>query len=132
MLFRQSSLSLHVKHEITPANKFDDEKESRGCLKAGVEANQERMIGGCLEHMLLCLHPVDILAIGLDIDAAEETYYTYLIIGDQFLFDHLHGVDAFGFLQLHHQHFGVAAAANDANEVKVSQRNGFASIVSLS
>lgn len=31
------------------------------CLKTGVEADQEGMIGGLLENMLFCLDPVNVL-----------------------------------------------------------------------
>ena len=34
----------------------------------------------------------------------------------------LHGVDSFGAFQFDHQHLGVAAAADDADQFKISQR----------
>lgn len=55
------------------------------------------MVRGGLEHVLLRLDPVDVL-----------------VVGDERLLDDLHRVDAARLLQLHHQHLGVAAAADDA------------------
>lgn len=41
-----------------------EEKEMHSpafCLKTGVEADQEGMIGGLLEYMLFCLDPINVL-----------------------------------------------------------------------
>lgn len=45
----------------------------------------------------------------------------YLVVVDQLLLDDLHGVDALRLLQLHQQHLGVAASADDPQEVEVGQ-----------
>lgn len=45
----------------------------------------------------------------------------YLVVIDQLLLHDLHGVDALRLLQLHQQHLGVAASADDPQEVKVCQ-----------
>ena len=97
-------LALHVEHEVAAADELDDEEESAGSLEAGVETHEEGVVGGRLEDVLLRLHPVDVL-----------------VVGDKLLLDHLHGVDPLGGLELHHQHLGVGAAADDLDHVEVAE-----------
>ena len=61
VLLRQPPLSLHMKHEVAAAHELDDEKEPRGRLEAGMEAHQERMVGGRLKNVLFRLNPINIL-----------------------------------------------------------------------
>ena len=61
VLFRQSSLSLHMEHKIATTHKFDDEKKPRGSLEAGMEADQKRMVRGRFENVFLRLNPINIL-----------------------------------------------------------------------
>ena len=56
-------------------------------LEAAVQPDEEGVVGGGLEDVLLGLHPVDVL-----------------VVRHQLLLDHLHGVDALVLLQLHHQY----------------------------
>lgn len=74
-------------HKIPASNELDDEEQPAGGLEAGVQPHQEGVVGGGLEHMLLRLHPVDVL-----------------VIRHQSLLDHLHRVHAFCALQFYHQH----------------------------
>jgi hypothetical protein len=50
-----------MKHEVTPTNKLNDKEEAARGLEAGVEPNEEGMIGSCFKHMLLRLNPINIL-----------------------------------------------------------------------
>ena len=95
---------LHVEHQISSSDELDDKEESAWSLEAGMETHQERVVGGCLEHVLLCLDPVNVL-----------------VVGDQLLLDHLHGVDPLGGLELHHQHLGVGSSPDDLDHVEVTQ-----------
>ena len=61
VFLRQTALALHVEHEVSAADKLDDEEEPRGRLEAAVQAHQERVVGGRLEDVLLGLHPVNVL-----------------------------------------------------------------------
>lgn len=45
----------------------------------------------------------------------------YLIIIDQLLLHHLHGIDSLRLLQLNQQHLGVAASADHPQQIKVCQ-----------
>ena len=45
----------------------------------------------------------------------------YLVVIDQLLLHHLHGVDALRLLQLHQQHLGVAASADHPQQIEVGQ-----------
>lgn len=54
-------LPLHVEHEISAAHKLYDEEESGWRLEAGVQTHQEGVVGGRLKHVLLGLHPVNVL-----------------------------------------------------------------------
>ena len=56
-------------------------------LEAAVQPDEEGVVGGGLEDVLLGLHPVDVL-----------------VVRHQLLLDHLHRVDPLVLLQLHHQH----------------------------
>ena len=69
-------MPLHVIHEITASDEFDDEEQARWCLKAGVQTDKERMIRGLFEDVFFTLNPVDIL----------------VVVDDRFL-DHFHGVE---------------------------------------
>ena len=61
VLLRESALALHVEHEVAAADELDDEEEPRRSLEAAVQAHQERVVRGRLEHVLLRLHPIDVL-----------------------------------------------------------------------
>lgn len=102
VLLRQPPLPLHVEHEVAPAHELDDEEQPGGRLEARVQADEEGVVGGGLEDVLLRLHPVDVL-----------------VVGDEGLLYHLHGVDALCLLQLHHQHLGVGAAAYHSDQLEV-------------
>ena len=105
----QAALALHVVHQVTAAQVLDHEEETRVGLEAGVQAHQERMIGGLLEHVLLGLHPVDVL-----------------VVVDDRLLDHLHRVAFLGLLVLGEEHFGVRAAADHLDELELVQADLFA------
>lgn len=75
MLFGQFLLVLHMEHQIAAGDEFDDEKQSRiglktkkwkvrntKNLKAGMEADEKRVVGGSLEHGFLRLDPIDVLS----------------------------------------------------------------------
>lgn len=102
VLLQQPPLTLHVEHEIAPAHEFDDEEQSGGRLEARMQTDEERMIGGRFEDVLLRLHPIDVF-----------------VVGDQRLFDHLHGVDALRLLQFDHQHFGVGTATDHTDQIEI-------------
>ena len=104
MLFWKSPLALHMEHQISATNKLNDKEQPRGRLEARVQTHQEWVVRSCLKDMLFGLDPVDVL-----------------VIGDQLFLDHFHGINALGLLQFYHQHLGVAAATNHANQVKVGQ-----------
>lgn len=73
-------------HEIPTPNKLNDKEQSARRLEARVQPHKEGMVGGGLEHMLLCLHPIDVL-----------------VVCYQRLLDHLHCIHAFCALQFYHQ-----------------------------
>ena len=52
-------------------------------------------------------------------------FQSYLIICDHFFFDDFHGVQPSGFLEFHHQHFGVAASPDHSDKVEVVDRYDF-------
>ncbi len=106
VLLRESALALHVEHEVPAAHELDDEEEPARRLEARVQPDQERVVGGRLEDVLLRLHPVDVL-----------------VVRHQLLLDDLHGVDALRRLELHHQHLGVAAPPDHAHQLKVGERH---------
>ena len=87
VLLGQPALSLNVEHQVAASDKLDHKEESARRLEAGVETNQELVIGGRLEEVLLCLHQLNL--------------------------DHLHGVDSPGSLQLDHKDLGVGSLAYD-------------------
>ena len=60
-VFLQSSLTLHVEHEVPSSHEFDDEEEAGRSLEARVKTHEERMVRGGLEDVLLGLHPVYVL-----------------------------------------------------------------------
>lgn len=45
----------------------------------------------------------------------------YLVIVDQLLLHHLHGVDALRLLQLHQQYLGVATTTDHPQQIEVCQ-----------
>jgi hypothetical protein len=104
VFLREAPLPLHVEHEVATSDELDDEEEPRGSLEAGVEADEEGVIRGRLEHVLLRLHPVDVL-----------------VVGDQGLLYHLHSVNALRLLQLDHEDLGVGAASDYAYKLKVRE-----------
>ena len=61
MLLGQAPLPLHVEHQVAAVDELDDEEEAAGRLEAAVQAHQERVVRRHLEHVLLRLHPVDVL-----------------------------------------------------------------------
>lgn len=105
MLLGQPALPLHVEHQIAAAHKLNHEEQPRIGLEARVQPHQKRMIGRRLEHMLLGLHPVDVL-----------------VVRHQRLLDHLHRIDAARAAQLHHQHLRVAAAPDHADQLEIVER----------
>ena len=50
-----------MEHEVSAANKLNDEEEARGRLEAGVQAHQERVVRSRLENMFLSLNPINVL-----------------------------------------------------------------------
>ena len=62
------------------------------------------MVAGRLKNMLLRLHPVDVL-----------------VIRHQLLLYHLHRVDPFRRLELHHEDLCIGATADDLDQVEVSE-----------
>ena len=60
-----------------------------------MESDEEGVVGGGLEDVLLGLHPVDVL-----------------VVRHQLLLDHLHRVDPLVLLQLHHQHLSEMRTIN--------------------
>ena len=72
VLFWQPPLPLHMEHEVASTDELNDEKQPRGRLKTRVKTNQERMVGRRLKHMLLRLHPVNVLQIKKRVSAANE------------------------------------------------------------
>lgn len=77
VLLRQPPLTLHVEHQIPSPDELDHEEQSARCLEAGVQADQEWVVRGGLEHVFLSLNPVDVL-----------------VVGDERLLYHLHSVYA--------------------------------------
>lgn len=63
MLFGQPPLALHVEHEVSASHELDHEEQPAGCLEAGMQPDEERVVRSCLEHVLLRLHPVYILQV---------------------------------------------------------------------
>ena len=61
VLLWKAALALHVEHEVSAPHELDHEEQPRRCLETRVQADQERMVGRRFEHVLLRLHPVDIL-----------------------------------------------------------------------
>lgn len=51
----------------------------------------------------------------------DGTSIAHLIIVDQLLLHHFHGVDPLGLLQLHQQHLCVAASSDHPQQLKVCQ-----------
>ena len=98
----QATLALHVVHQVAAAQVLDDEEEARLGLKARVQADQERVVRGLLEHVLLRLHPVDVL-----------------VVVHNGLLDHLHGVALLGALVLGQEDLGVRAAADHLDQVEL-------------
>lgn len=90
MFLGQSTLPLHVEHKIATSDEFDDEEEPRGRLETRMEANEEGMIRGCLEYVLLRLHPVDIL-----------------VVRYQCLLYNLHSIDPLCTFKLDHEYLRV-------------------------
>ena len=63
VLLGETSVALHMKHEVTPIDALNDEVESAVCLEAGVETHEERVIGRLLKDVLFRLHPVYVLQV---------------------------------------------------------------------
>lgn len=105
MLLGQSTLTLHVVHQITATYELDDKEQTTRRLEARVQADQERVVRGDLEDVLFGLHPVDVL-----------------VVAHQRLLDHLHRVDALGLLQLDHHHLRVRTATDHTQQIEVVDR----------
>jgi hypothetical protein len=83
------------------------------------------VVRGSLKHVLFSLHPVNVLSRGkiqLVSSLGALIERLYLIISDEGLLDDLHRVDPPRLLQLDHQHLGVAAPSNYANQFKIVER----------
>merc|ERR1719270_1349493 len=63
VLLWQSSLTLHVEHQVSSADKLNHKEQPAWSLEAGMKTRQEGMIGRCFKHMFLCLHPVDVFIV---------------------------------------------------------------------
>lgn len=62
------------------------------------------MVGGSLKDVLLCLHPVYIL-----------------IICNEFLLDHFHGINSLRLFQFYQEDLSIAASPDDPDHLKVIQ-----------
>ena len=61
VLLVQAPLPLHVEHQVPAPHELNHEEEAGGRLEAGVQAHQEGVVRGSLEHVLFRLHPVNVL-----------------------------------------------------------------------
>ena len=77
--------ALHMEHQVTTSDEFDNEEQARFVLEAGVQAHEERIVRGRLEDMFLGLNPINVL----------------VIVNERFL-DDFHSVNSLGRLQFHH------------------------------
>ena len=59
----QSALPLHVEHQVPSPNKLNYKEQPRCRLEARVQAHEKRVVGSSLEHMLLCLDPINVLVV---------------------------------------------------------------------
>ena len=61
MFFRQSSLSLHMEHQVSATYEFNDEEQPGRSLEAGMKTDQKGMVGGRFEYVFFRLHPINVL-----------------------------------------------------------------------
>lgn len=104
VFLRQSSLPLHVEHEITTTNELNDKEEPGRCLETRVQSHEEGVIRGGFKDVLFRLNPVDVL-----------------VIGDQSFLDHFHRVDPLRLPELDHEDLGVRASSDNAYQLEVRQ-----------
>ena len=133
VFFGEAALPLHVEHQVSPADELDHEEEAGSSLEAGVEPHQERVVGSRLEHVFLRLNPVDILRKKKRRIKIQTFFFmaawknfsvvTHLVIRDQLLFDDFHGVDPPSLLEFHHEHLGVRAPTDHADQLEVIDRH---------
>ena len=61
MLFWQSSLSLHMEHQVSATDEFNDKEQPGRGLEAGMKSDQKGMVGGRFENVFFCLNPINVL-----------------------------------------------------------------------
>lgn len=85
MLFWQSSLSLHMEHQISATDEFNDKEQSGRGLEAGVKADQKGMVGGRFENVLFRLHPINVLKNEMDCNIEYIPFWIrrYLFCGEK-------------------------------------------------
>lgn len=61
VFFMESSLALHMKHQVSSTDEFNYKKETTWSLEAGMKSDEEGMVRRSFKHMLFCLYPINIL-----------------------------------------------------------------------